>query len=166
MKTALALLCALTLCASAVAAGPQPLPPAANSPRAGIQLDVFGTAHSAVKHGGTAFGAGLGLNYYLSENLGVGLETVTENFEHSAVDQSNASLLLRYSSTARVNPYAFGGAGYQWEGRDFTLHAGGGLEFRLTRTFSLFTDARWISALEPFGHDNTYLGRLGARISF
>jgi outer membrane protein W len=61
-------------------------------------------------------------------------------------------------------PYVFGGGGYQFDVIEQWLgNVGAGLEYRFTRNWGVFIDARYVFTDET---KNYGLGRLGVRFSF
>lgn len=107
---------------------------------------------------------GIGLNYFLTKHLGVGVESYLNNFCGSGLDNINTSVFFRYPYK-QVAPYAFGGVGYQLEGEDtFTAHLGLGVEYRFTKMFGIFTDVRYTWVDE--GRTDNSLVRFGTRFSF
>ena len=138
-------------------------------------LDLFGTGSigqrtldnitdETVKHD-LRLGAGAGLNYFFTRNLGLGAEAYSENTGHSVVDNASASLIARFPlGQSGFAPYVYGGAGHQFDPIELNyLHAGGGLEYRFTRRLGLFVDARYVFTDET---ENYGLGRVGVRIGF
>ena len=110
-------------------------------------------------------GAGAGLNYFFTRNLGLGAEAYSEDTGHSFVDNVSASLIARFPlGQSGFAPYVYGGVGHQFDPIALNyLHAGGGLEYRFTRRFGLFVDARYVFTDET---ENYGLGRLGFRLGF
>lgn len=109
-------------------------------------------------------GAGLGLNYFLTRHIGVGADAYTENAGDNFVDNTSGNLILRIPIEGiRLAPYAFGGAGYQFDPDDTWFgQAGAGVEFRLARKVSLFADARYVM---PDKIDNFGVARAGLRVA-
>ena|ERR1043165_2109725 len=109
-------------------------------------------------------GAGIGLNYFLTRNIGVGGDAYTENTAHSFVDDASGSLIFRLPlDKIHTAPYVFGGGGYQFDPNEVWFgHVGVGVEVRLTHNLSLFADARYVM---PEKIDNYGVGRAGVRIS-
>jgi hypothetical protein len=110
-------------------------------------------------------GAGVGLNHFVSRHVGVGLDAYTENTQHSFVDNASANLIIRFPfDSVHLAPYAFGGAGYQFDPTGLWFgQAGGGLDVRFTKKLGLFVDARYVFTDET---QNFGVGRLGLRIGF
>jgi len=61
-------------------------------------------------------GAGVGVNYFLTRNLGIGADAYSENTTGAFIDSASASLILRLPlGQSGFAPYAFGGGGHQFE---------------------------------------------------
>lgn len=110
-------------------------------------------------------GAGAGLNYFFTQNIGIGGEAYSENTAHNFIDSIEGNLIARLPlGRTGVAPYIFGGGGrqldplYQYFGQ-----AGGGIEFRFAKHMGFFVDARYVLADKT---DNFGLGRAGIRINF
>lgn len=128
----------------------------------GLSLDGFVSARTFdLNHART--GVGLGANFYFLENLGVGVEALTENQADHFVDYAQGNILWRISSgRAALNLLA--GAGWDFERQEVYASAGGGPEYALTRNFHIFGDARAVKPIE--GGDINALFRAGLRLSF
>ncbi|MEI6713441.1 MAG: outer membrane beta-barrel protein [Verrucomicrobiota bacterium] len=125
-----------------------------------FQLDAFGVygVGKGPSHAGPfaehAWGGGLGLNYFWTENLGVGMDVdILHGRENSArgndtkdFGQYTASLIYRmpYEALA-LAPYAYAGGGVTSNaGTLASAHAGLGVEYRFVpNKIGLFADARW-----------------------
>ena len=120
------------------------------------------TSHR-IRHDGR-LGLGVGVNYFVTRNLGVGLDASSENAGHSFVDQVSGSVIYRFPFEIGLAPYVYGGGGRQF---DFTelwfAHAGAGLEYRFHRNWGVFIDARYVFT---DGTRNFGVGRLGVRYAF
>lgn len=138
-------------------------------------LDLFGSvsigqetinrlSSERVEHDGR-LGLGFGGNYFFTTYLGLGADTYVENTGHSFFDNVSGNLILRWPFEAiRLAPYAYGGAGYQFDPSGLWFgQAGGGLEYRFTRVFGIFADARYVFT---DGTKNFGMGRLGVRLGF
>ena len=81
------------------------------------------------------------------------------------MDNTSANLIIRFPFDAvRLAPYAFGGAGYQFDPSGLWFgQAGGGLDFRFSKKLGLFVDARYVFT---DGTQNFGVGRLGLRFGF
>jgi hypothetical protein len=140
-----------------------------------FSVDAFGTASLGeyslehltgrrVKHN-TRLGAGVGLNYFFTQNFGVGAEVYSENTKGNFVDSGSANLILRLPlGQSGFAPYAFGGGGYQFDMVNALFaQVGAGMEYRFSRQVGLFVDARWV-----LPDETKYYGvaRLGLRFAF
>jgi len=139
-----------------------------------FSVDLFGaasvTAEAArswygIKDGHVA-GGGFGLNYFVSRNIGVGVEARHSFAEgEDLLNRVSVNLQVRLP-IGRFAPYGIVSAGYRkqdgtYDGR---FGAGGGVEFRLSPRVGLFTDAQ--AATYKFNKIDGYLGRAGVRLSF
>ncbi len=146
-------------------AGPEPLPECF---RAGeLQLDVFGSWNDTANgtHG-DGFGGGLGVNYFVTRNLGLGVEGNIWNGNGSAIWNPNGNVIFRWPVELGGHcfaPYVFGGGGGTFDGtKSGEGHAGGGLEFRANQHMGIFADGR-----HGFGGDNDFTTvRVGLRFVF
>ncbi len=140
-----------------------------------LSVDAFGTASlgrytfehwssSRVRHN-TEFGAGVGLNYFITRNLGLGADVYSENTSGPFIDSAEANLILRLPlGHSGFAPFIFGGGGNQFDmAKTWFGQAGGGLEYRFTRNVGLFVDAR---AVLPDETKCYGVGRLGLRFAF
>jgi hypothetical protein len=140
-----------------------------------LSLDVFGSASlgrytidhlsgSRIRHNAQG-GAGVGLNYYFNQNVGIGADVYSENTTRAFLDSASANLLLRFPlGECGLAPYVFGGGGRQFDMAEAWFgQAGAGLEYRFTPHLGVFTDARMV-----WPHETRYYGvaRLGLRFSF
>ena len=155
---------------------PPPPPPPEYLFRAGeTSLDLFGSlsidqetidniSGERVKDDGR-LGLGLGANHFFIRHLGLGVDAYTENTQHSFVDNTSGNLILRIPIEGlRLAPYAYGGAGYQFDPTGLWFgQAGAGLEFRLAKHVGIFADARYVFT---DGTRNFGVGRLGLRLPF
>jgi hypothetical protein len=140
-----------------------------------LSLDAFGTASLgkySIKHfsGSRArhdsrLGAGAGLSYFITRNLGIGAEAYSENTSGAFIDSLSANLILRLPlGQSGFAPYAFGGGGYQFDMAEVWFgQVGAGMEYRFTPNVGVFVDARWVVPEETkyFG-----VARLGMRFAF
>ncbi|MDB6015679.1 MAG: hypothetical protein JWR19_168 [Pedosphaera sp.] len=140
-----------------------------------LSADVFGTAsigkytidhlsNARVRHN-TRMGAGLGLSYFLTRNIGIGADAYSENLSGAFVDSLSGNLILRLPlGQSGFAPYAFAGGGHQFDlARVWFGQAGGGLEFRFTHNVGIFVDGRWV-----LPNETKYYGvaRFGMRFTF
>ena len=130
-----------------------------------LSLDLFGYHASRNKDGSNtdAWGPGLGVNYFITEFVGVGADTYADAFELPYL--INGSAIFRYPIlTAGLAPYAFLGVGRQWEhAAQWTGHFGGGVEYRFNPRTGFFVDVRRVFAAETA--DYTVV-RFGFRLAF
>jgi hypothetical protein len=128
----------------------------------GISFDAFGSARTFDLNNARA-GAGLGANFFFANNLGVGVEALTENTAHRFIDYAQGNILWRLvSSRAALNLSA--GAGYDTEHKEIYASMGGGPEYAITEYLHGFFDARAVKPIE--GGDISGLFRLGLRLQF
>ena len=140
-----------------------------------LSVDAFGTASlgrytiehwssSRARHN-TEFGAGVGLNYFLTRNLGIGADVYSEGIGGPFIDSAEANLILRLPlGHCGFAPYVFGGGGGQFDmAKTWFCQAGAGMEYRFTRHLGLFVDARGVLPDETTGFG---VGRLGLRFAF
>ena len=111
------------------------------------------------------FGAGLGVNYFFTRNLGLGVEAYSENTTREFIDSASANLTLRLPlGQSGFAPYIFGGGGHQFDMLQAWFgQAGGGVEYRFTPNVGLFTDARMVL---PDKASYYGVARLGVRFAF
>jgi hypothetical protein len=140
-----------------------------------LSLDVFGMASlwesnienqsAAPDRQHTQFGAGMGLNYFVTRNFGIGADAYAENTTGTFVDSASVNLILRLPlGHSGFAPYAFGGGGRLFELDDVWFgQLGAGLEYRFTRHMGAFLDARWVLPGETTSYG---VARLGARFNF
>lgn len=140
-----------------------------------LSVDVFGSASlgrstidhlssSRIRHN-ARLGAGVGLNYFFTQMIGVGADVYSENTDGAFIDSASANLILRFPlGTSGFAPYAFGGGGHRFDGAEaWFAQVGGGMEYRFTPQVGVFFDARWV-----IPDETKYYGvaRLGMRFSF
>ena len=144
--------------------------------RAGeLSLDAFGTAslgEQTINHfsgdrarDNTRFGAGAGINYFFTKNIGIGADAYSENTTGPFVDSVSGNLILRFPlGESGFAPYVFGGGGYQFDmARQWFGQGGAGMEYRFTRHVGIFVDARGVVPRETKYYG---VGRLGMRFAF
>jgi hypothetical protein len=133
-------------------------------PPTGLSYDLFGAYATRDKdgNGDNTWGLGLGVNYFLTENMGVGVDTYTDGIRVPYM--LNASFIYRFATWRSIDPYAFAGFGRQWEhASQWTGHFGGGAEYNLKLGPSIFLDGRLVLP----GDTGTYgLIRFGVRLRF
>lgn len=129
------------------------------------QVSPLTTSISTLAQGGDWRG-GVGLNYFLTRHVGAGIDTHFGDFKGGFFDNVSASLIVRAPiESLRTAPYAFGGAGGNFEGiNHWTYHAGLGVEVRATRNVGVFGDVRY-TWNEGSVKDGA-LTRIGVRLNF
>jgi len=110
-------------------------------------------------------GAGAGVNYFFTRNIGLGADAYTaEPWEHAVVSASGNLILRLPLGESGIAPYVFGGGGEQFEGINQGFgQAGGGVELRIFHELGFFVDARYVFADKT---ENYGLGRAGLRLTF
>ena len=111
------------------------------------------------------WGGGGGVTGYFCRYIGVGGEydALTRDSRFSDSASGNVFVRLPILNTG-LAPYIFGGGGYEFEGVEQSFgQVGGGLEFRFSTHFGIFTDGRYVIAnrSEDFAQV-----RAGLRIAF
>ncbi len=111
------------------------------------------------------FGLGVGLNHFFTRNIGIGVETYSEDTERHFLDQASASLIVRFPlGESCFAPYAYLGGGRQFDPIELSFaQVGAGLEFRFTPNVGVFLDARYVFTDAA---DDHALARLGLRLAF
>jgi hypothetical protein len=146
--------------------------PAKELYRAGeFQLDLFGSANASDLNfdaiGDSDFGGGIRFNYFLTRNLGAGLET--RHIERSGEDFANRTginLYYRFPIN-RLALYGIAGAGTRYQDHNITWRAwaGGGVEVRMNGSFGVFSEYRFEQKnFDKFGSDG-HVFFTGLRIS-
>jgi hypothetical protein len=140
-----------------------------------LSLDAFGTgslgeytldhpSNNRIRQN-TKFGAGAGINYFITRYIGIGADAYSENTTGAFVDSASGSLILRLPlGQSGFAPYIFGGGGYQFDmAKQGFAQAGGGMEYRFTPHVGVFIDARGVVPRETKYYG---VGRLGLRFAF
>ncbi len=136
-----------------------------------LQIDAY-AAGAFYSVGRPGWGGGLGVNYFFTKYIGIGVEQNILGREKVGGSGSYAewatigNLFLRYPFCFGLAPYGMvGGGGAYGTGKGYGFgHVGGGLEYRVTDNIGLFTDGRYVySAEDP---KNAFLGRAGLRFAF
>jgi len=140
-----------------------------------LSVDLFGTASEGrytLEHWSgprvrqnTEFGAGAGLNYFITRYVGIGADAYSENTSGAFIDSASANLILRLPlGESGFAPYAFGGGGRQFDlGTVWFGQAGVGLEYRFSPHVGLLLDVRGVVPDETKYYG---LARLGLRFAF
>jgi opacity protein-like surface antigen len=152
-----------------------------------LQIDVFG-AYTDGNHPHAGYlndhgwGGGIGLNYFFTRNIGVGVDATwlygrdnqgdnNGDNDHTVTHNFTGSLIFRFPSDSTcLSPYVFVGGGFHVDGEQWaSAHAGVGLEYRIVpNKIGLFTDARFTYFGDRFGDgDQNNIGaRAGIRFVF
>lgn len=153
---------------SAAAPKPDPAPfvPGSFFNAKEFSLDLYGTgslSNADRDADNIRFGAGVGVNYFFTRGLGIGLRGESDNTGHSFVDRAKARGLFRAPLWDRLAPYGYVEGGFDFERDDWGAGAGGGLEFRLSKNVGFFGEA----GLEvDTGGSGMMRGNAGLRITF
>jgi hypothetical protein len=160
-----------------------------------LQLDLFGLGNfyqgADNMSGRPAWGGGVGLNYFFSRYFGIGIEQdVYGRNSRGNRAQGNdfgytrwatiGNLFVRYPICSwNLAPYLMvgGGANYGNVGGGYVAspnriagqgfgHVGGGLEYRITETIGLFSDARYLFSGVDNLPNNQLMWRYGLRFAF
>ena len=132
-----------------------------------FHLDVFGSWIDS-KSAGSGFGGGIGVTCFFQRYLGFGVDGNLSDVSNGLWTTS-ASLIGRYPvelSGICLSPYALAGGGVQANGTTTgTWHAGGGIEWRATPSFGLFTEGRYVWTAGATSEENVRIS-VGARFVF
>lgn len=152
-------------------------------------IDLFGTyafTESTNERilGDHAFGGGVAANYFFTRNWGVGLEGQYLDVKPDGIGSAAINVFYRYPIGCWA-PYAYVGGGaifnannidqdnfadeFDEDDRDsndvfMEAHAGVGVEYRITKNFGVFTDARWTIVEQE--KNNFPSVRTGVRFAF
>lgn len=130
-----------------------------------LSFDLYGFAASRDKDGksDTAWGPGIGVNYFFTRTIGIGADSSADALEVPYL--LNGSGIFRYPiGDSRFAVYGFGGFGRQWKySPQWLAHVGVGGEYRFYPTGSFFADIR-----EEFPDETKDYAvfRFGFRITF
>lgn len=152
-----------------------------------LQLDVFGAyADGNRPHAGAirehGWGGGVGINYFFTRMLGVGVDATwlyaddvqgDHNGDHdrTIIHNFSGSFIVRFPSDSTcLAPYLFVGGGFHVDGEQWaSAHGGVGLEYRVVpNKIGIFTDARFTYFGDRFGDgdQNNIMARAGVRVVF
>ncbi len=168
----------------------QPAPPAPSGCFSDqeLQIDTFGQASfgDGSKAGlfrDSAYGGGIGLNYFFHRNIGLGIDaawlsakesTIGGNRDNDRTTLHNVtgSLIFRapIEGSACFAPYAYLGGGFHADGYNWaSAHVGVGIEYRIVpQKVGIFLDGRWTYLGDKAGVDdlNFFGVRAGLRLVF
>ena len=134
-----------------------------------FQLDVFGSFTNGARdyRYDDGFGGGIGVNYFFTRNIGVGVDGNLYDGGVHGVWTSSASVIARFPVDLGhfcFAPYIFGGGGVRSDGHTVgTEHAGAGIEFRVTPRVGIFSDGRYTWAED---RNDSITTRVGVRFVF
>jgi len=129
-----------------------------------FSYDIFGMYTTDDKDGSghDRLGLGAGVNYFFNMNMGVGLDTYTDDVVWPYL--LNGSFIYRFAQLKPIMPYGYAGVGRQWaHSPQWMGHLGGGAQYELTQGTSVFADARLVL---PDKTDNYGVIRVGVRFDF
>lgn len=134
-----------------------------------FQLDLFGS-YTNTEGGGykDGFGGGLGFNYFFTRNLGIGVDGNVLDAGVNGFWQTTGSIIVRFPiDSACLAPYIFAGGGGQFDQTSSgSVHAGGGLEYRVVpQRFGIYAEGRYTWAFASGSDDHAQV-RTGVRIVF
>jgi hypothetical protein len=132
-----------------------------------IQVDGFYTGFfgSSGSRFHTGSGGGFGVNFFFARYFGIGYEGAWYSnagvAEHLPI---GGNVFFRYPiCSLNLSPYVMVGGGGAWDGTAIGYgNVGGGLEYRFTNNFGIFTDGRYYYG----GTGNVANLRGGIRIAF
>jgi hypothetical protein len=140
-----------------------------------VDTSVVGAGGIYNNKSGGGVGGNLGVNYFFTKFIGVGLDDSiggfwpTHNGGGQAVDSLQADLLVRYPICAwNLAPYLMVGGGASWgTASQGDGNIGGGIEYRVTPNVGLFADCRWLyGGATNTGQFSMALPRVGLRFAF
>jgi len=133
-----------------------------------LQLDVF-ASYTGTQGGGYSdgFGGGIGVNYFFTNMIGFGVDGNVFDGEVNGVWDTTARIFVRFPiESACIAPYLFAGGGAEADGEvNWTAHAGGGLEWRASRSIGVFGEGRY-TWVEGDANNDSAQARLGVRFVF
>jgi opacity protein-like surface antigen len=105
-----------------------------------IQFDLIGTYQDQVSD----FGGGLGVNYFINENFGVGIDTLYNGEDNLYEYSTSLNVIYRYPfEQLALAPYVVGGVGYTWDGDEVLYSVGAGVDYRLAENIGVFVEGRY-----------------------
>jgi len=141
-----------------------------------LSLDLFGSYVAGeehlndlfktnIKHG--TWGGGVGLNYFITREIGIGGDINMGANGGKFVDQALGSLVLRWPfDPTGWAPYIFGGGGRGFDPHwEWLADLGIGVEYRVNPVTGIFVDTRYIWHLQEGSFDRIFF-RAGLRVVF
>lgn len=153
-----------------------------------FQIDLFGTLGFSSSESEQLFdeetgGGGIGLNYFFTRNFGIGIEGMVFDTDGDTLGSTAVNFFVRAPiGNSGLALYGLAGAGilFNTDGIEvdggslssddnnddvvFETHVGLGVEYRFTKNFGVFTDARYTFADRD--DSDFFSGRAGFRIAF
>ena len=112
---------------------------------------------------GNDWGFGTSVTYFPIKNFGLGGSTYWADSGGALIDNLSFEAYLRLPIALTLAPYAVGSVGYDFENNERIMTLGGGVDFRVFKKLSAFSDIQWRFAKDT--KDGAFL-RLGVRFSF
>jgi len=136
-----------------------------------FSLDLFGFYQNAESAGtpySDGFGGGIGANVFFARHFGFGVDAgwSDQSKDSTVIHALSGSFIVRFPiDRARLAPYVLAGGGGRFDGdKVANLHAGGGIEFRVTRNFGVFSEGRYVWNEEKV--NDVAIFRTGLRFAF
>ena len=119
-----------------------------------------------VNKSGGKWGVGSALTYFLTKQFGVGAATYWTDFGNGTFfNNLEAEGYFRITQFDRVAPYATASLGYQFDRSYWFQTFGGGVDFRMLKNLSAFSDLQFRIADNNNSQNGAFF-RLGVRFSF
>lgn len=106
--------------------------------------------------------AGVGLNYFLTRNFGIGVSTAVGNLNGPLIDSVSLRGIYRVP-IEKTALYGYGGSTRLIKREEWTIDLGIGVEHRFTPNIGPFIEAGMVKLLK---HSAEATGRVGLRVSF
>lgn len=129
-----------------------------------FSVDGFGGANTDLST--ARLFSGVGVQYYITENLGVGAYTSLDNLSGHTIENASLRALWRVP-IERHAFYAFGGATRVFhEGTQWLINLGPGYEYRISKHIGLWTEIGFNKDVEDETKDPYASVRVGVRFTF
>lgn len=106
--------------------------------------------------------AGIGVNYFLTRNFGLGVSTAVGNLNGPLIDNVSLRGIYRVP-IEKTALYGYGGSTRLLKREEWTIDLGVGAEHRFSPNFGPFIEAGMVKLLK---HSAEATGRVGLRVSF
>lgn len=106
--------------------------------------------------------AGVGVNYFLTQNFGIGASTAVGNLNGPLIDSVSLRGIYRVP-IEKTALYGYGGSTRLLKREEWTVDLGVGAEHRFAPAFGLFVEAGMVKLLK---HSAEATGRVGVRFNF